>query len=556
MKALLARREDRLAAQEAASLQRKAAAADKAAETRRGAAEAQRRAAARAAALAAPVAARAAATAAHASTLARGCADAAREAEEARRERRSAAVRLQCVARSRAARAERRRRVAEADERRRLTISCKDGQVVVNERQLEYFLGSGLALPPQAAGTPIPRAVRVWLDTEVREGYGAKVPCLHEPCPPLSPPPLTAPLLPGPPAAVRRRVRGCGAGDGGGLGGCAGRRDRGAGGSPRKGAWVVPLKRLARTEQFPESPNSVSGTPLRTSNAFALHGAKAGAAKAHIRRIRKKLDALREPHVAGAAARAGAGAASKAWGRELPAARPIPPAVRWCQADCVPSCEPVASSHLSVSLCPPARQATTATTATLRAMLAHLATPTPPSPLLASSSSSSSAASAASAPRESKSESKAKARRLARAFGQIPPEWTELERIDDRIEVYSHEHAVVFQNDHTTVLLGPVLAVPRDACPDAAPDILYSKPHLASPRRLYDRSIPVAVKRTIKPSGAAQLQRALREKNVLMRLSHPHIVQARQAALLPAKPPWMFRLRSAMACDAFSMTHA
>lgn len=179
LKALLAQRQDRLAAQEAASLQRKAAAADKTAETRRGAAEAQRRAAAHAAALAAPVAARAAATAAHASSLARGCADAAREAEKTRRERSSAAVTLQCVARLRAARAERRRRVAEADERRRLTISCKDGQVVVNERQLEYFLGTGLALPPQSAGTPIPRAVRVWLDTEVREGYGAKVPCVH-----------------------------------------------------------------------------------------------------------------------------------------------------------------------------------------------------------------------------------------------------------------------------------------------------------------------------------------------------------------------------------------
>ena len=34
----------------------------------------------------------------------------------------------------------------------------------------------------------------------------------------------------------------------------------------------------------------------------------------------------------------------------------------------------------------------------------------------------------------------------------------------------------------------------------------------------------MAVKRTLKPSGAAQLQSALREKNVLMRLSHPHIV--------------------------------
>lgn len=216
------------------------------------------------------------------------------------------------------------------------------------------------------------------------------------------------------------------------------------------------------------------------------------------------------------------------------------------------ACTLRALPSLRISL--PACQATTATTATLRAMLAHLATPNPLSPLLASSSLSSSAASAASAPRESKSESKAKARRLARAFGQIPPEWTELERIDDRIEVYSHEDAVVFQNDHTTVLLGPVLAVPRDACPDAAPDIWCTKPHLASPSRLYDRSIPVAVKRTIKPSGAAQLQRALREKNVLMRLSHPHIVQARQAALLPATPLCLFRF--ALACDALSMTHA
>ena len=90
-------------------------------------------------------------------------------------------------------------------------------------------------------------------------------------------------------------------------------------------------------------------------------------------------------------------------------------------------------------------------------MLAHLATPTPPSRMLAASASSSSAASAASAPRESKSESKARARRLTRAFGQIPLEWT-LEPIGDgdHIEVYSHEHAVVFQNHQTTVLLGPV----------------------------------------------------------------------------------------------------
>ena len=137
----------------------------------------------------------------------------------------------------------------------------------------------------------------------------------------------------------------------------------------------------------------------------------------------------------------------------------------------------------------------------LEAMIAHLAAPQPPSPPAAQFSLSTAASTAATAPRESKSESEAKARRLRRAFGQVPPEWTDLERVGDHIEIYTHEHAVVCQNDKTTVLLG-----------------------------LYDRNIPVAVKRTIKPRGALDLKRALCEKNVLMRLSHNHIVQARGRA--------------------------
>ena len=163
--ALLAWREAQLAAQQALTQQRKVAAAEKAqrkaSESRSKEVELQRKAVANIAARAALISAAASTAAAGASARAAACAEAAGEARQACRVRERAATTLQGVARSRAARAERRRRQAEADARRPPTLSCRDGQIEVNERQLEYFEGlklpqaismrEGAACPPRAA---------------------------------------------------------------------------------------------------------------------------------------------------------------------------------------------------------------------------------------------------------------------------------------------------------------------------------------------------------------------------------------------------------------------
>ena len=71
-----------------------------------------------------------------------------------------------------------------------------------------------------------------------------------------------------------------------------------------------------------------------------------------------------------------------------------------------------------------------------------------------------------------------------------------MQRISSDLQLYSHQHAILFNNAKTTVRLG-----------------------------LYDSDTVVAVKRTNKPADERSLIKALREKDTLKALDHPHIVR-------------------------------
>ena len=83
---------------------------------------------------------------------------------------------------------------------------------------------------------------------------------------------------------------------------------------------------------------------------------------------------------------------------------------------------------------------------------------------------------------------------------QIPAGWSAtLEAVgaDATLALYAHADAIIFDNSVTRVQLG-----------------------------LYDGDTVVAVKRTIRPVDEAELAKALREKDTLKALAHPHIVRS------------------------------
>ena len=82
---------------------------------------------------------------------------------------------------------------------------------------------------------------------------------------------------------------------------------------------------------------------------------------------------------------------------------------------------------------------------------------------------------------------------------QVPSSWTSTLQavgLSGDLQLYTHAHAVIFENDRTTVQLG-----------------------------LYDGDTPVAVKQTKKPKDEVQLAKARREKDVLKGLCRRNIVQ-------------------------------
>ena len=98
---------------------------------------------------------------------------------------------------------------------------------------------------------------------------------------------------------------------------------------------------------------------------------------------------------------------------------------------------------------------------------------------------------------KSKRRQRRKGRRQGLSLAQIPHTWTTtLQRISVDLQMYSHQHAMLFDNAKTTVRLG-----------------------------LYDGDTVVAVKRTHKPADPSSLAKALREKDTLKALDHPHIVR-------------------------------